>query len=85
MKLYVSTDGNCQSVYSETLDLGSVGALDIRRASHVEPTSDGQWIADLSPISGPQLGPFTTRSQALQAEVAWLDAWFHNLHGEFSI
>lgn len=75
MKLYVSTEGECRSVYSETLDLSSVGALSIRRASHVEPTSDGKWIADLCPVSGPQLGPFSTRSQALQAEVAWLDAW----------
>ena len=44
------------------------------RASHVEPGPDGrQWFADLSPQNGPNLGPFPTRTEALAAEVAWIE------------
>lgn len=51
------------------------------RASHVEPwdADPMQWGADLSPVGGPMLGPFTTRRAALDAEVAWLNA--NNLGG----
>jgi len=82
MKLYITPDGNCTSVYDEVLDLQPLGERHIRRASHVEPTAAGQWAVDLTPLAGPQLGPFPTRSQALEAEVAWIDEWFKNLHGE---
>ena len=82
MKLYISTSGVCSAIYDESLDLRTLGRPEISRASHVEPTADGQWTADLSPIAGPLLGPFATRSQALAAEVAWLDEWFINQHGE---
>ena len=30
------------------------------------------WWADLSPVKGPKLGPFSRRSDALQAENYWL-------------
>jgi hypothetical protein len=50
-----------------------LGRLSIARGSHVEPTADGRWTADLSPAGGPLLGPFERRSQALAAEVAWLE------------
>lgn len=43
----------------------------VTRASHVEPSASG-WTADLSPVNGPTLGPFTTRAEALAAEVDWL-------------
>ena len=82
MKLYISASGDCTAIYDESLDLHALGRPDISRASHVEPTADGQWSADLSPVHGPLLGPFTTRSQALAAEVAWLDACLLNQHGE---
>ncbi len=49
-----------------------VGTLDIRRASHVEPTLDGGWVADMSPVEGPLLGPYMTRAEALEREVEWL-------------
>jgi hypothetical protein len=58
--------------YSEEIDLAAMGRATIRRASHVEPTSDGTWTADLSPVGGPVLGPFTKRSGALAAEADWL-------------
>ena len=54
------------------LFLTDVGQLHIRRASHVEPTADGHWTADLSPMNGPVLGPFVTRAQAILAERDWL-------------
>ncbi len=59
-------------VYDELVDLRLLGQTEIRRASHVEPTTDGRWVQTLRPLAGPQLGPFSTRSQALSAEVAWL-------------
>lgn len=82
MRLYVESDGRCQAIYDETLDLRQIGQTTISRASHVEPTSDGNWTADLSPVSGPLLGPFATRSQALDAEWAWLREWLIKSHGE---
>ncbi len=82
MKLYISPSGVCSAIYDESLDLHVLGRAEISRASRVEPTADGQWTADLSPVAGPILGPFATRSQALDAEVAWLDVWFSNQHGD---
>jgi len=72
MELLVQTDGTIRCVYGESIELACLGRCSMRRASHVEPTTNGQWLADLSPILGPQLGPFAYRSQAIAAEVAWL-------------
>ena len=49
------------------------GDLAIRRASHVEPDAAGRWWADLAPVGGPRLGPFDRRSEALAAELRWLE------------
>ena len=38
------------------------------------PTPDGRWTADMTPVGGPVLGPFDRRSEALEAEHAWLEA-----------
>ncbi len=72
MELLIETTGQVRCVYAESVDLHELGAVSIRRGSHVEPTDDGHWTADLSPVNGPLLGPFTTRSAALDAELAWL-------------
>jgi len=72
MELVIQSDGQICCIYDETLDLAPLGQLSIRRASHVEPDSDGRWLADLSPVDGPVLGPFGQRSEALAAEHAWL-------------
>jgi hypothetical protein len=72
MELIIQPGGEVACIYGEDLDLRQLGTLRIRRASHVEPASDGQWTADMSPVSGPQLGPFSSRSQALAAELQWL-------------
>ena len=74
MELVVGQGGDVRTIYAETLDLRFLGRASIRRASHVEPDDDGQWRADLTPVQGPMLGPFSTRGQALEAEVAWLRA-----------
>ena len=72
MQLVVKPDGSLKCIYGETIDLHGLGQVSISRGSHVEPDSDGQWIADLSPVSGPVLGPFSKRSDALAAERDWL-------------
>lgn len=74
MELLVETSGNVRTIYSEQFDLRCLGMLSIRRGSHVEPTGSGQWTADLAPVGGPVLGPFDQRSEALVAEVEWLQA-----------
>jgi hypothetical protein len=73
MDLVVEPTGRFRAVYDEALDLATIGTLSIRRASHVEPDAKGRWHADLSPVSGPVLGPFALRSEALEAERAWLN------------
>lgn len=72
MDLLINPTGTIRCVYDESIDLSSIGQVSIHRGSHVEPTSNGQWTADLSPVNGPLLGPFATRTDALTAEVAWL-------------
>ena len=74
MTLVVAADGSARAVYGEAIDLASLGAVRIRRASAVEPDEAGRWAADLRPCGGPVLGPFAVRSQAIAAEVAWLEA-----------
>ncbi len=73
MQLVIEPDGAVRCIYSEDIDLAALGRPVIRRASHVEPTEDGQWTADLSPVGGPTLTAFPTRSQALAAELRWLE------------
>ena len=72
MDLLIEPTGTVRCVFGEQIDLGQLGRLSIRRGSHVEPTPDGQWTADLAPVQGPLLGPFPTRTAALNAEVTWL-------------
>ena len=74
MQLIIHTGGMVRCLYDETIDLAKLGLVSIQRASHVEPTPDGQWLADLSPLMGPVLGPFPQRSAALAAEAAWLQS-----------
>jgi hypothetical protein len=72
MELVVSVDGVARCIYDEALDLREIGKLQITRASHVEPDAEGYWFADMEPSGGPVLGPFRSRSEALQAERGWL-------------
>ncbi len=72
MELLCLVDGRIRTIYAETIDLTELGHPSIKRASHVEPDSQGYWWADLSPVHGPKLGPFRQRSDALSAETRWL-------------
>ena len=76
MDLLIATTGGIRCVYGEDVNLSELGRLAIQRGSHVEPTADGQWTADLSPVNGPQLGPFDCRTKALTAEVTWLNQYW---------
>ena len=71
-ELIIDRGGKIRMIYSELVDPHQLGRPTITRGSHVEPTLDGRWTADLSPVAGPLLGPFDKRSEALAAEVAWL-------------
>ena len=73
MELVVGCDGGVKCIYDEALDLREIGKLQITRASHVEPDSDGNWIADMGPSGGPVLGPYGSRTEALRAERGWLN------------
>jgi len=75
MKILIKPDGTTVFIYDDRLrSLMAEGKSEIRRASHVEPTKDGKWEADMSPVNGPILGPFETREEALREEVKWLEA-----------
>lgn len=73
MLLRIDSYGQVHCLYTEVVDLAALGPLSIQRASHVEPDDAGRWWADLSPVGGPRLGPYARRSDALAAEVAWLE------------
>jgi hypothetical protein len=72
MELVIEPGGVVRCVYDESLDLTALGQVSIARASHVEPDAHGRWLADLAPVGGPLLRPFSRRNDALAAEVAWL-------------
>ena len=74
MNLIVEPNGMVRGIYGEEIGLDALGPPRISRASHVEPDENGHWLADLSPVGGPVLGPFERRSEALAVEVAWLEA-----------
>ena len=74
MQIIITTAGTARCIYTEDIDLSAIGSLVITRASHVEPDQQGRWLADMSPLSGPTLGPFLNRSEALVAEYDWLEA-----------
>ncbi|MGB2822916.1 MAG: hypothetical protein WBF17_18175 [Phycisphaerae bacterium] len=72
MILVIDPQGTARCLYDEAIDLTNLGSMGIRRASHVEPDDQGRWWADISPVGGPRLGPFSRRSEALAAEREWL-------------
>ena len=99
--IVITETGTARFIYSDdaadALGAPRCASCSITRASHVEPTTDGRWTADMRPaffdlMSEQQrgafgaahgdewtqrlvLGPFDTRQEALDAEVAWLRSW----------
>jgi len=81
MELVIDTRGQVRCIYAEQIDLAALGRLTIRRASYVEPDGEGGWAAELAPVDGPCLEGFDRRSEALEAERAWLeDKWLIQAH-----
>jgi hypothetical protein len=79
MKVTFEVDGKIRFIYEDegASLMQEVGPLEVKRASHVEPKSGPYgtwWHADMSPVGGPSLGPFSTRAEALEAERDWLIA-----------
>jgi hypothetical protein len=72
-QLTIKPDGRIVGIYSDAIDYRTLGKLTVRRASHVEPTENAQWIADLSPVGGPRLGPFDQRDEAIAQEIEYLE------------
>jgi hypothetical protein len=72
---FVAADlrGNQLPILPLHAQLAALGRLSIARASPVEADAAGRWFADLAPISGPRLGPFGLRSQALALEQTLLE------------
>lgn len=72
--IIIHDDGTVRCLYDDQVAelLRKLGHLHIQRASHIEPSANGWWLADLSPVGGPTLGPFSTRRNAIAAEVRWL-------------
>ena len=75
MYITIMPNGTLKFIYDDQLKpLLSEGKAIIKRVSHVEPTPDNRWQADLSPVvPGTILGPYNTRREALQAEVEWIN------------
>jgi hypothetical protein len=73
--------GVITGIYDDALVplLDQAESVETVRASNVEPHmtqwGDGRsyWQADLSPVGGPTLTGFTTRQEALDAEVQYLN------------
>ena len=82
MNLYFRPDGSAQCLYGEQISLSALGALDIKRASHVEPDqkNPGTWYIDLSPVGGPRVDGFESRATALAAEEEWLNQKMRREH-----
>lgn len=72
MNIKFDKNGMAQFLYTEKLDLSLLGTvMDIKRVASVEPQG-AQWIVKISnkPII---LGPFGKRSDAIKAEVEWIE------------
>lgn len=72
MDLIISTQGLLRLIYGEAIDLAAMGQVNIQRASFVEPAPHGGWQVDLTPVGGPVVAGFPTRSRALAYELDWL-------------
>ena len=51
LELVVQPNGGVRCIYNEDINLSALGRVQIRRASHVEPSDNGRWFADLA-VSG---------------------------------
>lgn len=76
MNVIIDQQGNLRTIYNEALDLSACGEVTITRASNVEWSPGIGWHAYMGEpfnMDGPVLGPFAKRSEALAAEVAFIE------------
>lgn len=76
MKIKINPDGTIILLYTEDICMEELGKVDsIKRLFHVEPTQDNKWTAtvNIGTSECVMLGPFNKRSEALEAEVAWIE------------
>jgi hypothetical protein len=72
MLLAIRPNGEIQFIYSDALEpLLHEGEFRVERASRVEPAEGGGWTATMN--DGTVLGPYKLRSEALAAEVRFLE------------
>ena len=74
MQLVVTPAGAVRCLYDERIDLADARPPGDHPRQPRRADPDGRWTADLAPVGGPVLGPFVHRSEALDAERAWLEA-----------
>jgi hypothetical protein len=76
IEISILPDGTIKYLYYDEFKfLVGLGHTEISRASHVEPVvedSTVNWYVDLSPVNGPELGPFESRDSAIIEEIEWL-------------
>ena len=73
MILSISSKGDIRGIYTDEFPWRELGKPLVKRASNVEPDHLGLWWADLELSNGPKIGPFARRTDALVAEVRWLE------------
>lgn len=67
--IVVQTDGAVRFVWDDRLaGMVQEGDPTISRASDVEPTAGGLWLADMGRVGGPVFGPFRRRDEAIRRE-----------------
>ena len=83
--IIIENDGTIRFLYDYNSEKGklfsdelvSYGTSNIERRSHINPkvTENGvKFFVDLSPSNGPELGPFETRQEAIEAEEDWINS-----------
>lgn len=75
--LSITPTGKIEFIHDDDMTeiVSGCGNTRIERASHVEPDTEnpGTWFVSLLPVGGPIMTGFTRRSDALAAEVKWIE------------
>ncbi len=74
-EIFIRPNGKIECIYTDDTRflVDQASSVKIKRGSNVEPTEDGQWIADMSPVGGPLSPSFKLRADALAWETAYLN------------
>jgi hypothetical protein len=73
MKIKIEKNGTLRCVYSDEIDLRTIGRLTVTRASTVEFNPDSQqWNARLT--DGTHVGNFESRQDAIKKEIVVLES-----------